>query len=121
MLHRALIAEDDSALQSLFTKAFKYAGFDVTIAGDGMSAVNQAMLQTPDVMILDLGLPGISGQDVIKKIRAFTQNMKIIVVTGNHLAESSAEVQLADLFLLKPVDITELVTLAERMRAVPAA
>lgn len=115
---RTLIAEDDKALQLLFTRAFEYAGFAVDVAGDGETVFEKIMQEPPDVLILDVGLPGMSGLELLAEIRqpGSVDQMTIIMVTGNHLAEASAAAQLADMFLLKPVDIKELVTMAERLR-----
>lgn len=118
MFHDALIAEDDPALAELFSKAFLYAGFRVKVVHNGEEVIQRVREIAPEVLILDLGLPGLSGLDILRDIRQHDPDsrLQIIVVTGNHLAESRPEIEAADLFLLKPVDILELVTLAQRLR-----
>lgn len=116
--HFVLIAEDDPHLRSIFAMALKSANFEVRMAANGHDVLAQLEEHIPDLVVLDLGMPEVSGLELIKLIRQ-KQGLKhvyIIIVTGNHLAESSAEVEMADLFLLKPVDIHDLVRLARRLQ-----
>jgi len=81
---RILIAEDDADIRGLFRHALVLAGFDVQEAGDGLAAVQLIDDSPPDLVVLDLGLPYLSGHAVRLKITSqpHTRNIPIIVVTG---------------------------------------
>jgi two-component system, cell cycle response regulator DivK len=123
MCPQTLIAEDDAALQSLFAKVFSFAGFEVQCVDDGDLALEHLNATLPDVMVLDIQLPGASGLQIMDYLHTsrFIEQVHVIVVTANsHLAESSV-MGYADLVLIKPVDVGDLVTLAKRLVSVPAA
>lgn len=113
---RVLIAEDAPSLRSLFAKVLKNAGFDVHIAVNGHDVLAQLEQQLPDVLVIDLGMPGISGEEVIRHVqqRADEKRVKIVVVTGNHLASQSALADEVDLMLIKPVSPRDLVDFVKR-------
>lgn len=126
MARHLLIVEDDSSLRNLFERAFNMVGFTVETAADGDEAMQHLGQTLPDVVVLDLGIPGKSGLAILKHIRRHERMLKqlypdqhkrvnVIVVTGNQLAHDSAEASLADIFLLKPVEVQQLLTLAQHL------
>ncbi len=119
---RVLIAEDNFDLRTIFSRIFTHKQFDVHLAVDGREAVAWLQNTLPDILILDVNMPHLSGLDVLTYVRAqpAAQHVKVIVVTGNAIAVQAPEAELADLILLKPVGIQELVVLAQRLlTAVP--
>jgi len=114
---RVLIAEDDINLRTLFAKIFTRREFEVILAVDGQAAIDAVEQTLPDILILDINMPFVSGLDVLTYIRASQRlkHLKIIVVTGNATAYQSPESGLADLFLIKPVSTHDLVVLAQRL------
>ncbi len=112
-----LIAEDNLTLQRVFVKAFEHANYDVDVANTGYEVKDKLAENAPAMIILDIGLPNLSGLDIIEYIReqCHLKHIKIIVVSGNHQAAGSAIAELADLVLIKPVSVRELVQLAERL------
>ena len=112
---RVLIAEDAPALRSLFAKVLKNAGFDVHIAVNGFDVMAQLDEQLPDVLVIDLGMPGVSGEEVIRHVKKQTsKQVRIVVVTGNHLASQSELANQVDLMLIKPVSPRDLVSFVKR-------
>ena len=113
---RVLIAEDAPSLRSLFAKVLKNAGFDVHIAVNGHDVIAQLEQQLPEVLVVDLGMPGVSGEEVIHyvKQRQAIKPVKIVVVTGNHLASQSDLADQVDLMLIKPVSPRDLVNFVKR-------
>ena len=110
-----LIAEDDHLLSYLFQKALTHAGYRTEVAWNGHEVMTRITAITPDILLLDIGLPDVSGMQLLKNMRNYYPDMIIVVVTGNNNAMQSEESQLADLFLLKPVSVRELVTLLGRL------
>src|SRR5690554_1672529 len=66
---RALVVDDEAALQELLSTALRYEGFEVQIAGDGAGALSAVRDFLPDVVILDVMLPDISGMEVLRRLR----------------------------------------------------
>ena len=87
--HNVLIVEDDVDLRHMFRQALTIADFDVREAGDGYSALNEIDQQRPSVIVLDLGLPNISGYAVLQELaaQAHTRTIPVVVVTGQQRAE----------------------------------
>ncbi|GAA3338447.1 response regulator transcription factor [Amorphoplanes nipponensis] len=97
-------------------------GFDVVVATDGISAVELAQSERPDIAILDLGLPGVDGIEVCRRIRQFT-DAYIVMVTGR-TDEVDKIVGLsvgADDYVTKPFSPRELAARIQAMRRRPRA
>jgi DNA-binding response OmpR family regulator len=113
----ALIVEDDIDLSDIFEQALKVAGFKTQIARTGDAAIKQLGDIIPDIVVLDLHLPGTAGTDILKHIRSdkrLTQARIIITTADARLAESLEEQ--ADLVLVKPVSFSQLRDMASRLR-----
>jgi len=113
----ALLIEDDRDVASLFRHVLGMAGYRSESVYDGLEAMKRLAETQPDVVLLDLQLPGLSGVDILKKMRA-DERMKtipVVVITAYAYYAKSLPVE-PDLFLLKPVDIHDLTSLIQRLR-----
>jgi DNA-binding response OmpR family regulator len=111
-----LVVEDEMKIAALVRDYLADAGFDVIVAGDGGAAVSAARGQLPDLIVLDLGLPGRDGLDVTRELRK-TSSVPIVMLTARG-DESDRIVGLelgADDYVVKPFSPKELVA---RVRAV---
>src|SRR5436309_15944859 len=79
-----LIAEDDLANQALLARLLERAGYRSFAVGDGRDALRAATQDRPDIVLLDIGLPGLNGLDVCRRLRADprTVALPITLVTG---------------------------------------
>ena len=112
-----LIEDNDDGREMMATMLGSY-GYPVLQARDGLEGVSLAGAELPDVALVDIGLPGIDGYEVARRLRknAATHGIRLIAVTGYGLAEDQRRVLEAgfDLHMVKPVDIaTLLARLAE--------
>lgn len=116
-MKRVLIAEDNHDLREIFARIFDASHFEVKLAEDGQEAVESLKNDPPDVIILDINMPKLSGFEVLAHVRRQneTRNIKVIIVTGNSIAPQDPRAQYADLVLLKPVNIAELIQFAKRL------
>ncbi|MEY3619070.1 MAG: hypothetical protein RL726_1768 [Actinomycetota bacterium] len=115
-MQTVLLVEDEESFVDALTVGLKKEGFRVEVARDGMEALNKFDVVQPDVVLLDVMLPKISGIDVCRQLRKKTQ-VPIIMVTAKG-AEIDTVVGLevgADDYITKPYRMRELVA---RMRAV---
>ena len=113
----ALVIEDDIEQQKIFAKAIEMAGFTVEVIGDGRKAQERLKKIIPALIILDLHLPHISGDEILHHIRASERlaTVPVILATANpRLAETLHDA--SDLVLLKPVSFIQLRDLAMRLR-----
>ena len=115
----ALIIEDEYDLARIFDEALKAAHFETEVIRDGDEALARLEAVTPDVVVLDLHLPKVSGLDVLKRIQAEARlaQARVIVATADvRLAETLHDQ--ADLVLVKPISFSQLRDMAGRLRAV---
>ena len=106
-----LIEDNDDGREMMATMLSTY-GFPIRQAADGIEGVQMAADEAPDVALVDIGLPGMDGYEVARRLRASepTQHIKLIALTGYGLAEDQRRVLEAgfDLHLVKPVDMDQL-------------
>ncbi len=81
---KVLLVEDDVALRDIYSARFMAEGYDVVTASDGEMALTQAVKEKPDLIILDVMMPKISGFDVLDILRATpeTKDTKVIMMTA---------------------------------------
>jgi type IV pilus assembly protein PilB len=106
---RALVVDDDPVVRAVVNALLSREGFDVAEADSGEGALEHVgRAAALDLMILDLGLPQISGRDVLKRVRAghATRRLPVVILTGNEEARVEAELMDdgADDYLRKPID-----------------
>lgn len=102
-MNKVLIVEDDLQLRELYADVLKDADFMVEIASNGQQALAKVISFIPDVIVLDLVIPGITGFELLRKIRTneATKNMKIIVLTNVYPDKASLLEKGANSVLLK--------------------
>ena len=112
----ALIIEDNSDLAVIFAQALQAAGFATGIIRDGDQALARLAIATPDVVVLDLHMPRVSGAEILRRIRADARlaGTRVIVATADAYVADVLREQ-ADLVLIKPVSFTQLRDLAGRL------
>ena len=84
---KVLIIEDDEFLRSLAAKRLEKDGYVVSVAADGDSAVAKAEETTPEIILLDLLLPGLSGFEVLEKLRAEDKFKTTPVIVFSNLGQ----------------------------------
>ena len=113
---RVLVVDDEQALAQMIESYLVRAGFEVTQAHNGFHAVERASEWSPDVVVLDLGLPGLDGMEVCRRIREFSDCYILMLTARSNEDDKIAGLSTgADDYITKPFSIRELVT---RIRAV---
>jgi DNA-binding response OmpR family regulator len=82
MTNTVLLVEDDASLQSYLKELLLDNGYSVQLAADGIQALNSLKKIQPDIIILDLGLPNMSGETVCKEVRKKYPDLPIIILTA---------------------------------------
>ena len=116
-MKRVLVVDDEPKIVEVVRDYLADAGFAVTTATDGPAALDQARAATPDLVVLDLGLPGLNGLDVARELRRRTPTVPIVMLTarGDELDRVLGLELGADDYIVKPFSPRELVA---RVRAV---
>ncbi|MBI2705207.1 MAG: response regulator transcription factor [Actinobacteria bacterium] len=111
-----LVVEDDRAVRESLDRALRLSGYEVTLAADGFQALDAAAEHEPDVILLDLMMPGIGGLEVCRRMRATGNHTPILVLTARDaVADRVAGLDAgADDYLPKPFALEELLA---RLRA----
>ena len=112
----ALIIEDDEDISQIYSVMLRDVGFDAEVVFDGSSALEWLAAMSPDLIILDLNLPVVSGVEVLRQVRADERLAHAIVIIASANPQMSDEVSdLADLTLLKPISFDHLRDLIARL------
>ena len=98
-----LIAEDDPVLRNLYVKRFSAAGYGIRTAADGTEALADIQRQRPDMLILDIQMPGIDGLAVLAQLPPKGRTFPILVLTNvsDDQTRERAMILGADAFLVK--------------------
>jgi DNA-binding response OmpR family regulator len=107
-----LVVEDDAGLAAMYRTLFRFAGFEVHVTTEGMAALRHVDQSPPDLIVLDLHLPGLGGEAILSEIAASPSlnHIPVIVVTGG---DAKAAIAQATAILRKPCDPGRLLTLVE--------
>lgn len=110
MVNKILIVEDDAGLQKYLKELFLDNQFSVSVASDGISAINSINKIPPDLVILDLGLPNMTGESVMADVRKKYPNLPVLILTAK---DSTADIVAglsigADDYMTKPFEAAEL-------------
>ncbi len=116
----ALVVEDDWSVAELFQRALEDAGYQAEILENGHKAQARLVFTTPDLVLIDLHLPSLSGEVILRQVHGQRRlgRMRVVVVSGDPVAAQRHE-GLADRILIKPVGYEQLRRLAEQYLSVP--
>src|SRR5207302_8493137 len=122
---RILIVEDEPAMVSGLRDNFEYEGYEVISAADGLEGLDRALKDSPDLVVLDVMMPKMSGLDVCKQLKAKKPALPIIMLTARGQEVDKVvglELRAAD-YVTKPFSIRELLArikaVLRRARAAP--
>ena len=115
-MNRVLIVEDEPALADSIRYGLEREGYECTVLGDGLRAVDYVRSWRPDIVLLDLMLPGMPGTDVCREIRSIGKVPIVMVTAKDTEADKVLGLELgADDYITKPFSMRELIA---RVRAV---
>jgi two-component system OmpR family response regulator len=111
-----LVVDDEAVLAEMVSMALRYEGWNIATAGDGAGALESARSQRPDVVVLDVMLPDMSGLDVLRKLREESPQLPVLLLTAKDAVEDRIAGLTAggDDYVTKPFSLEEVVL---RLRA----
>ena len=111
-----LLVEDDSAFRQVMSGELRRAGYLVDTAGSGEEALGFVAVRTPDIVLLDLRLPGMDGLDVLKALHSTRPSIEVVMLTGHGSIDTAIEAIRVGAFdyVVKPCPFDELQIRIER-------
>ncbi|HSJ52616.1 MAG TPA: response regulator, partial [Anaerolineae bacterium] len=113
--HKILVVDDDPDILSLMEEALGLHGYEIRTAGNGREALDRVAESLPDLLLLDIKMPGVDGYEVIRRLKAAeaTRGIPIVVITASPVDQERDKVQVlgmgADQYLTKPLSIENLI------------
>jgi len=118
-----LLAEDEPNIVESLSFLLERAGFEISVATDGQQALESALEQQPDVMVLDLMLPKLDGYEVLRQLRSNPKgaNLPVLMLTakGQRIDRETALECGADLFMTKPFANAEITAAVTKLASEP--
>jgi two-component system OmpR family response regulator len=118
-----LIIDDEPSVRDMYSQALTSAGFGVLTAVDGVSGISEAISHRPDLILLDVHLPGMDGFEMLKTLRAkddWAANVPVIFLTNDAATSEAVNTQIAEAgvayYLIKST--TDLSDLVDKIRQV---
>jgi two-component system, response regulator RegA len=117
-----LVVDDDEVFRNRLCRAFEKRNWEAGAVPNGKDALTFAGERSPDLVLVDLRMPGMGGLEVVQELRAVDSSMTIIVLTGYGSIPTaiSAMKRGADHYLSKPADADQILAVYERLRMAPA-
>jgi two-component system, OmpR family, response regulator MprA len=112
-----LVVDDDPSITNLLRRIFAYEGYSVALAASGDEALNRTLERPPDLIVLDILLPGITGLEVARRLRAAGDPVPILMLTARDAVADRVEgfETGADDYLVKPFADEELLVRAKAL------
>lgn len=113
---RLLVVDDEPNIRELLAASLRYAGFDVVVAADGSEALRAAAAQDPDVVLLDVMMPGLDGFEVVRRMRSEGREVPVLFLTARDSTQDKVTGLTlgGDDFVTKPFSLEEVIA---RIRA----
>lgn len=113
---RVLLVDDEESYLQTTAKVFRRKGFDVDTCSAGRDVIDLLLARGCQVVVLDLKMPGMTGQEVLRSIKGRLPDVQVIILTGHASSEDAAACLTSGAFdfLVKPVELGHLI---DRVRA----
>ena len=113
---KILVVDDDRSLRDALRRALTLGGYDVALAEGGQEGLTKIATQTPDAVVLDIGMPDVDGLEVCRRLRTAGNRVPVLILTARDAVADRIDGldAGADDYLVKPFDVGEL---KARMRA----
>ncbi|AEA34425.1 response regulator [Hippea maritima] len=105
---KIMVVDDEDAIRLLYEEEFEDEGYEVVSCASGDEAIEKFEQEKPDLVILDIAMPGMSGLDVLAKIKEKSPKTPVIMSTAYSHYKNDFYTYVADAYIVKSPDLTEL-------------
>jgi len=117
-MSKILIVEDEENIRLLYKEELKDLGYEVFLASNGKEAIKKYDLHQPDLIILDIKLPGMDGIKTMNIIRGKSRDVPIILCTAYGEYKQDMKTWASDAYLIKSADLKELLSTVKKILSV---
>lgn len=105
-----LIVDDEAAVRDMVSDALRFAGFEVSVAANAVDALNTVLKEQPDLLVVDINMPGMNGHELLQHLRQQSNHTPVILLTARQAFEDMADGLRsgADDYVRKPFRLEEL-------------
>jgi len=114
-MKRILVVDDEESIRLLYKEELEEEGFAVEVARDGFEALEQLPLFKPDLITLDIKMPGLNGIETLKRIRETERQVPIVMCSAYGGYKQDLTTWASDAYVVKCADLTELKTTIRRL------
>lgn len=114
-MKKILLVDDEESIQFLYREEFTDEGYAVASALNGDEALQEFKKECPDLVILDIQMPGINGIEVLRQMKMVSPDVPIILCSAYHDYKQDLSSWASDEYVVKSSDITELKKAVERL------
>jgi CheY-like chemotaxis protein len=107
-MKRILVVDDEEDIRLLYQEELREAGYQVTVAADGHEALRMVQQGRPDLMIVDIKMPGMDGVELLRRVREIYRDLPIIICTAYGDFKYDFGTWASDAYLTKSADLMEL-------------
>jgi DNA-binding NtrC family response regulator len=109
-MKKILVGDDETRIRLLYEEALTGEGYEVVVAKDGREVCEKFISERPDLVILDIKMPGMHGIEVLQRLKEMDRHVPVIISTAYQKMENDAVISTTDVaaFLKKPVDLNHL-------------
>jgi CheY-like chemotaxis protein len=107
-MKRILVVDDEEAIRMLYREELSEAGYQVDLAANGAEALRMVEQWRPDLMTIDIRMPGMDGIDLLAKVRAKHRDLPIIICSAYGDLKRDFGTWASDAFIIKSADVQEL-------------
>jgi two-component system response regulator (stage 0 sporulation protein F) len=107
---KILVVEDETSIREMLVGFLKHQGYTVSSASNGLEALEQVHKESPEIMLLDVNMPGMNGIEVLQQVRKQDKQLKIIMMSGTERPETIKSMMGPPVvnFLTKPFPLQKL-------------
>ena len=118
-MKKILIVDDEENIRFLYKEELEEEGFSVDLAKNGLEALEKLSLFQPDLITLDIKMPGMDGIEVLKRIREKERQLPIILCSAYGEYKQNFSTWASDAYVVKCADLTELKSTIRRLLGLP--
>ena len=112
---KILVVDDEESIRLLYKEELEEDGFVVEVAKDGLEALKQVSLFKPDLITLDIKMPGLNGIETLKRIREMERQVPIVMCSAYGEYKQDLTTWASDAYVVKCADLTELKNTIRRL------